>query len=172
MKAKNFARRLGFYWLASFLLASGGYFLLWVVLTSHAVFGAWYRMFLYHWEHPLPYIVIPCFFYGILAAWLTGRFAKVKSIKGQMGWTALIVGLTLLLSSPFGGMLWHYHDMQAGYFPDHWLWIFLSKGISWELTMGWLIVLLSFPYNLLGVVLCFYLNKMGATLFTTKAREK
>lgn len=75
MKAKNLVLRLSFYWLASFLLASGGYFLLWLLLPSRAVFGTWYRMFLYHREHPLAYIAIPCFFYGIVAALLTDRFA-------------------------------------------------------------------------------------------------
>ena len=160
---------MGFYWLASFLLASGGYFVLRAVLPSGAVFGAWYRMLLYHWSHPLAYIAIPCFFYGILATLFTKNFTQ-KTARTQLGRTAIVIGLTVLLSSPFGGMLWCFHDMQAGYFPANWLWVMLSEGTLQGLALGWLVVLLSVPYSLLGCAVCYFLNKAGASFLQKTER--
>jgi peptidoglycan biosynthesis protein MviN/MurJ (putative lipid II flippase) len=57
--------------------------------------------------------------------------------------------LTIVISSPFGGMLWQIHDMQHGFIPDNYLGK-ICQGISWGLAYGWLIVLLSIPMNLIG----------------------
>ena len=92
-------------------------------------------MFSYHWRHPIEYIAIPCFFYGILATLLAENFAKRK-LLGKIGLTILIIALTILLSSPIGGMLWHYHDMQAGFFPLDWFNTMTELGFSWGLQYG------------------------------------
>ncbi|MGD1839907.1 MAG: hypothetical protein ACFB0B_03290 [Thermonemataceae bacterium] len=140
------------------------YYLLRLVLPGHQVFGALYRMFLYHWEFPLQYIAIPCFFYGIIATLLANLFQNRKTL-GRILITGLIIALTISVSAPFGGMLWHFHDMQAGYFPPNWISIMVSKGFIWGLELGWLIIGFSIPYNIMGTIACFFLTKKSVELF-------
>lgn len=161
--AKFFARRLGFFWLSSLMLATAGYYLLRGVLPGHRVFGSWYRMFDYHDQHPLPYIAVCCFFYGLLAARYAPAIAR-QPLGRRLGATALLVVGTVLLSSPVGGVLWHLHDMQAGYYPANWPTALLA-GAGNGLLIGWLIALLSAPYNALGIVVCYFLTLRGAVLF-------
>ena len=59
---------------------------------------------------------------------------------------------TPLLASPLGGMLWHLHDMLAGYFPDSWGQK-LMDGAGEGIMIGWLIILMSVPYNAICAVL-------------------
>jgi hypothetical protein len=54
-------------------------------------------------------------------------------------------------------MLWFYHDMQAGYFPANWTNRMVSNGISMGLSTGWLIIMLSIPYNILGLVAAYFI---------------
>jgi hypothetical protein len=129
-KQNSSVKRLLFYWVTSSAAAIAGYYLLWFVMPGHYVFGTWFRMVLYHWGHPVAYILIPRFVYGIIANKRAGKFA-IKKTPEQVGMTVGIVALTILISSPLGGMLWHYHDMQAGYFPQDWGSILIFNGISW-----------------------------------------
>ena len=155
-------KRLLFYWVTSFVIAVSGYYLL--SLIFYGVFGSLYRMVLYHFDHPIQYILIPCFFYGLMATSFSDRFLE-KETKGKVLTTMLIIFLTILLSSPFGGMLWFLHDMQAGYFPADWFIKMMIQGGMDGIAIGWLIILLSFPYNILGVVVCYFLTKKGSELF-------
>ncbi|NLA24521.1 MAG: hypothetical protein GX879_06105 [Bacteroidales bacterium] len=163
-KISNKLKQFAFYWLTSFAIAIVGYYLLWIIMPNHWVFGSWFRMFKYHWQHPIQYIAIPCFFYGIFATIFSSKFLKLKSIR-RIILTLIIAILVIIISSPFGGMLWHYHDMQAGYFPQNWFFKILKLGFSGGLTMGWLIVGLSVPYNILGVVVAYFLTRKGALIF-------
>lgn len=161
IKTKQKIRLLKFYWLTSTIFAICGYFILWLLMPHHYVFGAWYRMILYHWEHPIQYILIPCFFYGIIATALAEKFLN-KKIVWRIFWTTAIIFLTILVSSPFGGMLWHLHDMLAGFFPKRWIVKILCDGSILGLEVGWAVILLSIPYNILGSVICFFLTVKGA----------
>ncbi len=167
MKSKTTINRLFFYWISSFILASSLYYILWLMMPSHHVFGALYRMFLYHWAFPMQYIAIPCFFYGIIASLFAIKFQNSKII-GRIIITILIIVLVILVSSPFGGMLWHLHDMNAGYFPKHWISKMITNGFIWGLEMGWLIIALSIPYNIIGSVISYFLTKKGIELFKDK----
>jgi len=162
-------KRLLFYWVSSFIIATVMYYLLWLIMPSHRVFGSYYRMLMYQSAFPFQYIAIPCFFYGILATLFTGKFKK-SSMKGRILITILIVLLTILLSSPFGGMLWHYHDMKFGYFPEHWISKMISNGFFMGIEMGWIIILLSFPYNIFGSIVCYFLIKKGTEVFRNKKK--
>lgn len=164
---KTTVNRILFFWISSFILATSLYYLLYLIMPSHNVFGALMRMYLYHWEFPIQYIAIPCLFYGIIAAFLANKFENWKTL-GRILLTILIIVLTILISSPFGGMLWHFHDMKAGHFPANWFSIIISKGFIWGLQIGWLVILLSIPYNIFGSIICFYLTKKGIELFKNK----
>ena len=124
-------------------------------------------MFLYHWTHPISFIAIPCFFYGIIASLFAEKYLTLTVTK-QISFTILIIILTILLSSPFGGMLWHYYDMKAGYFPPNWISKMIKLGFEWGLGIGWLIIALSIPYNIIGSIACYFLTKKGSKLFNTE----
>ena len=158
-------KRTIFFWLSSFSTAVAGYYLLRLVLPGHHVFGSWYRMLLYHEAHPVSYIALCCFFYGLLAAGFADAFLRRGTTRGRVGIVGIIVLLTVALSAPLGGMLWHWHDMQAGYFPANWRRVLLAEGSRDGLVVGWLVVLLSVPYNVLGGVVCYFLTRTGARLF-------
>jgi len=120
--------------------------------------------------YPLQYILIPCFFYGIIATFLANTF-KNKKVLSQIIITIIIIILTVLISSPFGGMLWHYHDMKAGYFPDNWISMMINNGFTWGIEIGWLVIGLSIPYNVIGSIICYFLTKKGAELFTKEIKN-
>lgn len=164
-------KRLIFFWVTSFATATIGFYLLWFVMPGHYVFGTWFRMFTYHYQHPIQYIIIPCFFFGFIAKLFADKFYKQKTTK-QILTTLIIATLTIIISLPFGGMLWNFHDMQAGYFPSDWTSKMIRQGIGMGLSAGWLIVVLSFPYNLLGLVACFFLTRTGAKLFRTNGKHE
>jgi len=115
-------------------------------------------------KHPVAFITIPCFFYGIIATVLADTFSKQNLVK-QIFLTIAIIVLTVFASSPFGGMLWHYYDMKAGYFPPNWVGKMAELGFEWGLKTGWLIVGLSIPYNIIGSITCYFLTKIGSKLF-------
>jgi len=79
-----------------------------------------------------------------------------------------MIVLTILMSSPFGGMLWVFHDMKAGYFPENWMSKMINEGFIMGLEAGWAVILLSVPYNIFGSVLCFFLTKKGAEIYDDK----
>lgn len=70
---------------------------------------------------------------------------------------------TILLSSPLGGVLWQIHDMHNGFIPNNdEIWRKINKGIAWGFMYSWLIVLLSIPLNLIGLVVGYAsLNKLS-----------
>lgn len=122
------------------------------------------RMAAYHYEYPIQFILIPCFFYSLIASSVSDYFLRAKKIK-RIFLTIAIVLLTVLISCPFGGMLWHFHDMQAGYFPDNWMNVLFVKAPAMGLQWGFLIIASAVPYNLIGSVVCYFLTLKGANLF-------
>jgi hypothetical protein len=118
------------------------------VFKWYQPFGALYRMFEYHNEHPLQYIAIVSVVFGIVGANWVDRYGHTT---GYWRWLTMTITmlLAIIIASPFGGMLWHIHDMQHGFVPEN----YLSKvlgGIIEGLEFGWLIALLSIPINLVG----------------------
>jgi len=157
-------QRTVFYWLRAFACATLGYFLLWALLPRHYVFGNPYGMILYQDRYPLAYIALCCACFGPLAAGATNAFRR-RGPWGRVGVVALLALATVVLSSPLGGMLWEWHDMRAGYFPDNWAQVLFLNGARDGLTVGWFIVLLSVPYNVLGLLVCYRLMAAGARRF-------
>jgi H+/Cl- antiporter ClcA len=112
-----------------------------------------YRMYQYHIAFFWQYIAIISLFFGILGA------VWIKYYGCSRGWKrwwsiALIIIATVLCSSPIGGLLWHIHDMQAGFVPPTYI-NKLVRGLLDGLFFGWLLVLISFPLNAIGVVVAY-----------------
>ena len=161
MKTKLF----GFYLLASFASASLGYLLVGAVMGEH-VFGGLYRMFLYHLQHPFQYIALACLVFSALAAAFTPRIARLASVPRFVAILGVMLGSVLLASVP-GGVLWSVHDMQAGSFPaGARFWGALAWGASTGLQIGWLVIALSLPYNLLGLLAGYFIMTCGLRLST------
>lgn len=131
----------------SFGIASLIYHLMALLTFGGFIFGILPRMFCYHWEYPNHYIALVCLIYALLAAAFTPCIARRPSLA------IWIVLAAPLLASPLGGMLWHLHDMLTGYFPNSWLEKLLLDGALEGAGLGWLIVLLSVPFNLICAIL-------------------
>ncbi|MCL1971513.1 MAG: hypothetical protein FWG57_00800 [Endomicrobia bacterium] len=144
---------------ASFIFAIACYDIL--LFFGIKPFADFYRMYAYHSAYYWQFIFIMCFVFSILAVLFSKKF-KTLSLKKQILLTLLIIVLTIIISSPIGGMLWHLHDMLAGHFPKKWLWKLIRYGFREGVQMGWLIILFSAPYNLIGAVISFFVMKTVA----------
>lgn len=157
-------KRLFFFWISSFVIAILGFILLSFIMPRGNVFSAWFRMQDYHNQSPALYVMICCFFYGILASIFTNRFYRAE-VAGRMLIIFLIVLGVIGLSCAPGGMIWILHDMQAGYFPDNWKYLVLKHGTTMGFNLGWIIIILSFPYNVFGIFVSYFLTQFGVEHF-------
>ena len=135
----------------AFLLGSLGY----VVISSllGAAFGGLFRMFMYHEAHPFQYIGIVAIVFGIIGA---GWVRFFGGTEGWKRWTSILLCmvLTIIAASVPGGILWKIHDMQAGYFTEGArFWRDLWWGAKEGLLVGWFVILISIPYNLIGLLI-------------------
>lgn len=134
----------------AFALGSLGY-LAASLLLPWPPFAGFSRMYMYHKQHPFQYIAVIAVCYALVVsiwAWTVG--AKQKGLLRWMTIATLIPATILLASFP-GGVLWSCHDMQAGFVPAFWFRKLMREGV-WGLETGWLVVGLSFPYNICGTV--------------------
>lgn len=160
-----------FYQASSFLVGAAIYSIAAYALELRWVFGSLPRMLGYHAEHPFQYVLVVSICFALVAA---GGASKVSSL---VGWKRRIGILTILTSSIVvasvpGGVLWKIHDMQAGYFPQGMkFWSDLADGAVMGLQLGWLIMLLSFPYNLCCAFAAYWLVTGGIRLATPNLRS-
>lgn len=146
---------------SAFILASIGYFLLWMIMPDGWVFGAVYRMFLYHWQHPLPYIAVMALCFAIVGTTVI-IFPGDPFRRWPRLTTLLIIVLSIVVASPAGGALWMIHHMQeSDYTRADQFWENIRWGAKEGILTGWLVILLSFPYNILGLVLGHLVTRLG-----------
>lgn len=117
--------------------------------------GYLFRMFMYPDQHPFQYLAVVALPFAFLTAVWTIIPSKYFRANHWQQIVAVIL-LSLIVSSILGGLLWTFHDMQAGYFPsydtmvEHFL-----QGAWWGLTLGPLIVTLSIPMNFFAFVIAY-----------------
>lgn len=123
------------------------------------VFGILMRMYTYHYTHPYVYILIPVFFYSLFVLF----FYKKLITHSKWSKVFLLLGImlaTVVISSPFGGLLWVYYDIQSGFVPETTVLIHnLTWGAVEGLKLGWIIVGISIPYNILGIVIGIFVTQ-------------
>ena len=136
---------------AAFLLGGVGFVIAASVLEMP--FGGLFRMFMYHEEHAFEYIGLVAVIFGAVG---TVWHRYLGGWTGWKRWLSIIAVMvvTILLASAPGGVLYAIHDMQAGYFPEgerfrDALWWGAEQG----LMLGWLVILGSIPYNVLGLII-------------------
>lgn len=155
--------------IASFIFAAACYDIL--LFFGITPFSVYYGRYSYHLAHPLQFIAIPCFIFSVLAVIFSNKFRKASVLK-QILLTLLISFLTVLISSPLGGMLWHLHDMLVGYFPQNWLWKLIRYGFREGIQLGWLIIVLSVPYNIIGIFTGFFIIKTVSGILNKKEKDE
>jgi hypothetical protein len=154
-------RLCGYFAASAFLLGASGYLALHAVLPRGYVFGSLYRMLLYHEAHPFQYIAVVALTYAAIATPCAIRWS------GSSGWrrTLLIIGVmvaSIFAASVPGGILWKIHDMQAGFFTSgSRFWNDLLWGAWTGLEIGWLVIALSLPYNIVGFVSGYAVTNYG-----------
>lgn len=145
----------------AFLLGSVGYLALHAVMPHGYVYGRLSRMFLYHESHPFQYIAVVALTYGVIATACAFRWSRLAGWRRSAAIISIIVATVVIASVP-GGVLWKIHDMQAGYFPPGArFWSDLLWGASTGLQVGWLVIALSFPYNIIGLILGYVVTHFG-----------
>lgn len=155
-----------YFWTISFVTASAVYFLLSLTMPYGYVFGFLYRMFLYHWEYPYQYIALITFVYSAIAStWSAFCSWPIAGKRRVFSWL-IIASITVIAASIPGGILWTLHDMQAGFFTrGARFWKDLQNGALTGLQVGWLVVALSVPYNIIGLILGYFITDYGMTKY-------
>jgi hypothetical protein len=119
-----------------------------------------YRMFAYHNQYPFQYFAIVAVVFGIVGSYWIDLYGHTK---GYLRWWTMTLAmlLTIVIATPFGGMLWQIHDMQHGFIPENYQHK-LMQGITWGLELGWVIAVLSVPMNLVGLTIGYIvLNRLA-----------
>lgn len=153
---------------ASLIFAAACYDIL--LFFGISPFFKFYKSYCYHMIYPLQFMAIPCFVFSALAVLFLNKFNSI-SLSKQILLTLFIIALTVIISSMPGGMLWHFHDMRAGYFPSNWGWKIVRYGFREGMQIGWLIILLSVPYNIIGAFTAFFIMKT-LSVFSKDGTEK
>ena len=150
--------------LTAFTRASLGYLALHAAAPQGHVFGSLFRMYLYHEAHPFQYIALITTTYALIATACIHRWPHLAGWRRAFAIVG-IIGATILVASAPGGALWKIHDMQAGHFTTGArFWRDLLWGASTGLELGWLILALSAPYNIIGLILGYALTHLGFKL--------
>ena len=147
-------KKYAFYFIAYFAMCFCGLAgLYWVVslLMGESAFAWMPLMFVYHEQYPMQYIGVVAICYAFVASLWTAYMKRRRMGVLRILEALSVILVALVLACPLGGMLWHFHDMLAGFFPDFWLRKLLG-GVVDGLMVGPLLVFYSFPYNLMGLV--------------------
>jgi hypothetical protein len=121
----------------------------------------------YHDLYPIPYLLMSALvFAAVSALWLVfivPRFTGFRFLQ-----IILLPWIALLLTSPIWGMLWVFHDMQAGFFPAFPPMIdYLLFGARQGLYFALNAIVFSLPLNLLAygatcLLLAMFVKRFGS----------
>jgi len=161
---KKFAITFMFFTMACWLLASLGYMMMVQIIPDGEVFGTMIRMFLYHFKYPYQYIFVVAVAYGLVATTWCKFFGDLCGWKRVVS-ILMVMPVTILIASVPGGLLWEVHNVQAGFMPPLPV---LYNNMIWAATaglkLGWLIIALSIPYNIIGFITGFAITHYGQRL--------
>lgn len=129
-----------------YLLGATLYFLL--SLVDDHIFTVLFRVYMYHSVYPYQYIGIFAVCFGVLITHWYKFCIKLEGTKRTLSIVVTLI-LTVFVASITGGMLWTVHDMCVGYFPDgRGLWGSILVGAIDGLFIGWMVILVSIPFNI------------------------
>ena len=141
--------------------------LYWLVslLINESAFAGMPRMFVYHEQHPVQYIGVVAVCYAAVASFWTVWMKRKRSGVWRILEVLAVILAALVLACPLGGMLWHFHDMLAGFFPHFWQ-RKLFGGFVDGLMVGPILVLCSFPYNVVGLIVGYFVTTRLNSFFS------
>ena len=158
MNGRNAMKKCIFCSIVYFVVCFGGLgslYRLVSLLMGESAFAWMPCMFEYHEQHPMQYIGVVAVCYALVAAvWTMCMKWQRRGVLRILEVLAVIL-VALVIACPLGGMLWHFHDMLAGFFPDFWLRKLLG-GIVDGLMVGPRLIFYSFPYNLIGLIVGYF----------------
>ncbi|CAG0929362.1 hypothetical protein TFLX_01279 [Thermoflexales bacterium] len=133
--------------------------------TPIAIYVLFVHFAPYHELYPIPYLLIIVLVFAIVGAlWLI--FIALRFIRFRFLQIIVLPWMAVLLASPVCGMLWVYHDMQAGFFPAFPQMIdYLLFGAQQGVLFALNVVLFSMPLNLLAYGVACLLLVMFAKRF-------
>jgi hypothetical protein len=141
----------------SFSIGTSIFFLLKAFL-SHTPITYPYKMIAYPEQHPLQYAIVLAAPHAFLTAIWT---LSPPSITSRWRWLQIttIILAAVAISSVLGGILWTFHDMQAGYFPPYDRLVNDFREGAWSgLTIGPDIVVLSTPLNIIAFLVLYLIT--------------
>jgi hypothetical protein len=106
----------------------------------------------YQNQYPIPYLLTFAFVFAVVSAlWLVrlrSRRSRLRPIH-----IAAIPFVAVLLAGPIWGMLWTYHDIQAGFFPGFQQMVdYLLFGAQYGLFFSLNGAVQSLPFSLLAYI--------------------
>jgi hypothetical protein len=140
----------------AYTVGAVGFFVLFDILKWGLTFGILPRMPPYQYEHPFQYVAVVAVPYGFFGALWVKFMGSSVGFYRWLGLIGMILG-TVIISSCLGGMLWEFHDMQAGFFPSRERMIAaFEDGAETGLWVGPILTALSFPLNLVSLIVGFW----------------
>jgi len=164
-------KRCAFIFVAYFMVCFCGLAsLYWLVslLMNESAFACMPHMFEYHEKHPMQYIGVVAICYAVVAAIWTAWMRRRRTGVWRILEVLAVILVALVLACPLGGMLWHFHDMLAGFFPSFWL-RKLVGGFVDGLMIGPLLILYSFPYNVMGLIVGYFVTTRLNSFFSSRS---
>ena len=141
-------KKCAFYFITYFVVCFCGLGILyWLVslLTGEPAFPWVLFGWNYQVQYPMQYIGAVAICYAAVAslwtAWMKRRRMGVLRVLEVLA----VILVALALACPFCGMLWHFHDMLKGFFPDFWLQKLLGGFVDGLIIGPRLIFYSSFP---------------------------
>ena len=134
----------GLYWFVSLLTGEPAF--PWVLFGWN--YQVWY---------PMQYVGVVAICYAAVTAVWTARMKRRRTGVLRILEVLAVILVALVLACPLGGMLWHFHDMLAGFFPNFWLRKLLGGFVD-GLAVGPLLIFYSFPYSLIGLIVGYFVT--------------
>lgn len=157
-----FIYTFGLIFISSSIVSFALYFGLKAIMGGAFSCGFFFRCWPY-WEfYPIPYLLALAFTYaGVTSLWFSTFGRSVTRFPYLQ--LALLPIVSLLPAGFMCGMIWAYHDMAAGFFPQ------FSWMINYIWEFAWLgfqaapfIALTSFPLNVLGFLFAYLIAAFTA----------
>jgi H+/Cl- antiporter ClcA len=161
-----------FMFTAAFVLGVLAYWLLRAAMPDGVVFASLPRMIGYHWQHPYQYIAVVAVVYALIGTLCAYRWPHIQGRRRRWAIVGIMV-LGIVAASAPAGALWKIHDMQAGHFTsgprfrEDLVW-----GVKSGLELGWLVVALSVPYNIICLAGGYWITARGFVLAADARGER
>ncbi|MEO5930656.1 MAG: hypothetical protein ABIR47_12040 [Candidatus Kapaibacterium sp.] len=161
---KTTAKLFCYFLAASYIPAAVVHAILKAILPNGRVFGSLFHMFLYHERYPYQYIGVVALVYAVVASIGAVLWSATRGWRRWIAIIGIMVGTVIIASVP-GGILWSIHDMEAGFYPASDLfWSHIQRDALNGLGLGWLILYLSVPYNIIGLIVGYWVTATGFRL--------